>query len=102
MLAETTSRVIVLVGLLAAGGMGWLQWRVLKRLARRPSDWAAASVIGAAVSTPLTTGLLLHTLVQLGLPPGAALPVGLGLILGLLLMGAAWVGVVAWLTARRK
>jgi hypothetical protein len=102
MTTETAGGAIVLAGLLAAGAMGWLQWRVLKRLAGRPSDWAAASVVAAAVSAPLMTGMLLNTLAQAGLPPGAALPVGLGLLVGLVLLGAAWVGVVAWLTAGRK
>jgi hypothetical protein len=101
MTAEAAIRVVLLAGLLAAAGMGWLQWRVLKRLAGRPNDWVAASVIGASVSTPLTTGLLLNTLVRVGLPASAVMPVGLGLLAGLLVAGAACVGVVAWLATRR-
>jgi hypothetical protein len=96
-----TSTWIVLLGLAAGGGLGWLQWRILRRLAGRPNDWVAASVVGAAVSTPLTAGLLLDTLVQVGLPPAATLPVGLGLLLALVVTGTVWVGLVAWVTAKR-
>jgi hypothetical protein len=95
------SHLVVVVGLAAAGGLGWLQWRILKRLVGKPSDWAAASVIAAAVATPLTTAVLLDTLRQAGMSDAATLPVGLGLLAALVIGGAVWVGVVAWATAKR-
>jgi hypothetical protein len=87
---------VLMVGLAASGGLGWLQWLILKRLVRQPNSWMATSVIGAAVSTPLSTTMLLETLVRAGLPAAATLPVGLGLLAGQLALGTLMVAVVAW------
>lgn len=92
---------IVLVGLAAAGGLGWLQWLILKRVLGRPNQWVTTSVVGAAVSTPLTTGLLLDTLARAGLPPHATLPVGLGLLGAQLVLGTLGVAGVAWTLGRQ-
>jgi hypothetical protein len=92
---------MVLMGLAAAGGLGWLQWLMLKRVLGRPNRWVTTSVVGAAVSTPLSTGLVLDTLARAGLPPDAALPVGLGLLGAQLVLGTLGVAGVAWTLGRR-
>lgn len=93
---QLTSTWIVLLGVGAAGGLGWLQWLILKRLVGRPNQWVATSVVGAAVSTPLGTGMVLDSLLKSGLPPAAAVPVGLGLLLAQVVLGAVLVAAVAW------
>jgi hypothetical protein len=99
----TTTTGIVLLGLVLGGGLGWAQWMILKRLLRRPGEWAATSVVGAAVSAPLGTGLALDSLVRAGLPPAAVWPVGLSILLAQLVLGTVWVGVVAvWGAGRRQ
>jgi hypothetical protein len=86
----------MLVGAAAAGGLGWLQWLILKRVVGRPSDWVTTSVVGAAVSTPLGTGLAVDTLARAGLPATATWPVGLALLGVQLILGMALVAVVVW------
>ncbi len=92
---------VVLLGLWAGCSLGWLQWRLLKRLLGRPNEWVAAGVVGAAVSTPLSTAMLLDALLQAGLPTAAILPVGLGLLVAQMVLGAGLVGVVAWGMGKR-
>ena len=95
MAAPMATTGLLVLGLAASGGLGWLQWLILKRLVR-PNSWMAASVIGAAVSTPLSTTMLLEMLVRAGLPAAATLPVGLGLLAGQLVLGTVMVAVVTW------
>ena len=92
---------IVLLGLVLGGGLAWLQWWLLKRLVRRPTDWAAASVIGAGVSMPLTTGVALDSLARAGLPPVAVATVGVWLLLAQAVLGAGWVALVAWWAGKK-
>ena len=96
MTTQMAATCVMVFGVVAGGGLGWLQWQILKRLLGRPNSWMAGSVIGAAVSTPLTAGLLLEALVRAGLPAAAMLPVGLALVAGQLALGTVMVVAVAW------
>ncbi len=92
---------VVLLGLWAGCSLGWLQWRLLKRLLGRPNEWVAAGVVGAAVSTPLSTAMLLDALLQAGLPTAAILPAGVGLLIVQVVLGAGLVAAVAWAMGKR-
>jgi hypothetical protein len=92
---------VMVIGVAASGTLGWLQWQIVKRLLRRPNEWVGVSVISAAVSVPLVTDMLLETLVRAGLPAGAILPVGAGLLAAQLVLSTLLVGLVAWAMAKR-
>ena len=97
----SSSLIVALVGLAAAGGLAWLQWRVVRRLVGRPNEWVATSVLGAAVNAPLSASLLLDVLLRAGLPAQAALPAGLLLLGAQLALGTVGVAAVAWVLGRR-
>jgi hypothetical protein len=84
-----------------AAGLGGLQWLALKRLVGRPNQWVTASVVGAAVNAPLSTGMLLDTLARAGLPAQAMLPVGLALLGMQLVLGTLGVSAVVGLMGKR-
>jgi hypothetical protein len=92
---------VVGLAMVVAAGLGALQWMAVRRLVGRPNRWVAASVVGAAVNAPLSTGLLLDTLVRAGLPTQSMLPVGLGLLGMQLLLGTAGVSAVLLLFRER-
>ncbi len=96
MAPQNMSNAIVLLGLAVSVGLGWLQWRLWRRVFQRLNEWVAVSIVAAAVSTPLTVGLVTDALVQAGLPAAAVFPLGVGLLLSLVVADVVWVGVLAW------
>lgn len=98
---SAANALVALVAGLAAGGLAWLQWLVLKRVVGRPNEWVATSVVGAAINAPLSTSLLLDLLLRAGLPAASAVPAGLALLAIQLLLGSLGVMLVVWTLGKR-